>query len=199
MLPSRIDVIKPHCIEFRDPNPGTMGGQFISMYYNESKICIQTPKMECMGCSKFQFNPQTPEKYTLTLRCSPAFEKWCNCLDDYIIKQAQENSMKWFGQEFSAAAIRTWFQPTVKHDYHGESIIRLNVPFKSGESQVTFFDEKGNYMDAKDVPAGDVLSSAILEVEGLWFMNRKFGLRIKAVQVKMHDGMKKYAFLPDDE
>jgi hypothetical protein len=199
MIPCRIDAIKPHLIEFRDPMPGTMSGQFVSMFYEDSKICIQTPKMECLGCNKWQFNAQAPEKYTLLLRCSPAFVKWCECLDDFVLRQAERNSIKWLGQEFTASAIKTWFQPTIKQDYHGDPIIRLSVPFKGPECQVAFFDQQGNYLDAKDVPSGDVLASAVLEIEGLWFVNRKFGLRIKLAQAKLHDGMKKYAFLADDD
>lgn len=197
--PCRIDSIQPSGIEFREPMPGTMGGQFIPLFHSGNKIVIQTPKMESLGCTKWQYNSQSPEKYTFIMRCSSAFVQWCQAIDQCILSKAYENATCWLGREYTLETIRTMFQDTVKEDMHGDPVLKLNVAFRGSDCLVPFFDAQGNVIDMADIPRDEVLSSAIIEIDGLWFLKGKFGIKMKLSQVKFHGATKKYAFLPDDD
>lgn len=197
--PCRYDAISPIGVEFREPMPNHGAGLFIPVFYSGNGIVIQTPKMESPGVSVWRFNQESQPKYSLNIKSSPAFAEWCASMDAMIIGKACESWQTWFGKDLTAESIKTMYQPILKEDVnHDEPMLKLTIPFRGSECRAAFFDANNKYLDVEDMPR-NYMSSAIIEIDGLWFQNRKFGLRMKLVQAKFHGPCQKSAFLPDDD
>lgn len=194
--PKRFTDVELQNVCFMEPQHVSTGGQFMATKYGDSKLSIQTPRMETLGCHNWQFGGSSA-KHVFMFRCSPNFTSWCQSLDEHVLGLASKNARVWFGKEYEHSVIQTWYQPTIKVGDDGSAIMRLTVPFRGDDCLVSFFDSEKNMVDIAEVP-NDGIASAIIELEGLWFYNRKFGCRWKLSQVKLHSNAKKYAFLSDE-
>jgi hypothetical protein len=189
VTPVRIDQIDAATIEFEKPGAGTFGaGQFIKF---RDKIVVQTPRVETLGCYAWQLDASSPARQYFVFRCPDNMIEWTRAIETRVLDVAQSRSKEWFGTVVDPSVIASWFVPSIK-----EANMRLSIPFRGDECQVAFFDAKKNPVEFDQVPANS-LASVILELDGLWFRNKRFGLSWKLVQVKHYDASQRYSFLPE--
>ena len=187
--PVRIDQIDPSKLEFEKPGTGSFGaGQFIRL---SSKIVVQTPRVETVGCYAWQLDATSPAKQYFVFRCPDKMIEWVSSIETRVLEEAEKRSKEWFGTVVDPSVIASWLVPSIK-----EANMRLSIPFRGDECQVSFFDAKKNPVEYDQVPVNS-LASVILELDGLWFRNKRFGLSWKLFQVKHYDSNQRYSFLPE--
>lgn len=187
--PVRIDQIDAKTLEFDRPSTGSFGaGQFIKL---KSKIVLQTPRVETLGCYAWQLDASSPARQYFVFRCPDNMIEWMRALETHVLEEASRQSKEWFGTVVDPSVIASWFVPSIK-----EASMRLSIPFRGDECQVAFFDAKKNPVEFDQVPVNS-LASVILELDGLWFRNKRFGLSWKLSQVKHYDASQRYSFLPE--
>jgi len=187
--PVRIDQIDAKTLEFLPPTVGSFGaGQFVRL---KTKIVVQTPRVETIGCYAWQMDASSPAKQYFVFRCPDKMIEWTRAIEARVLEEASSRSKEWFGTVVDPSVIASWFVPSIK-----EANMRLNIPFRGEECQVAFFDAKKNPVEFDQVPANS-LASVILELDGLWFRNKRFGMSWKLSQVKHYDSSQRYSFLPE--
>lgn len=187
--PVRIDQIDPTKLEFEKPCTGSFGsGQFVRL---SDKIVVQTPRVETVGCYAWQLDASNPPKQYFVFRCPDKMIEWVSSIEAKVLEEASAKSKEWFGNSVDPSVIASWFVPSIK-----EANMRLSIPFRGGECQVPFFDARKNPVEYDQVPANS-LASVILELDGVWFRNKRFGMSWKLGQVKHYDSNQRYSFLPE--
>lgn len=180
------------------PTPGGYGsGQFIAIRAKDSRVSVQTPKMQCGGCYSWRFGDSgdaAPKRF-LTVRVTDGFGNWIRSIESKILESAEENAAEWFGTAVDKDTIASWFCDTLKGD--DLATMRLTVPFRGDECQAGLFNSKNELIECDDVPqTGDAV--LLLDLEGLWFQNRRFGIRWKLNQAKFFPNEQQCAFVNDD-
>jgi hypothetical protein len=187
--PVRIDQIDPTSLVFEKPTPGSFGaGQFVRL---KTRAVVQTPRVETVGCYAWQLDATSQAKQYFVFRCPDKMIEWVQAIEQRLLEEAKSRSKEWFGTIVDPSVIASWFVPSIK-----EANMRLSIPFRGEECQVAFFDAKKNPVEFDQVPVNS-LASVILELDGAWFRNKRFGLSWKLSQVKHYDSSQRYSFLPE--
>lgn len=194
----RFSDVDPKLLTFADPTSGSFGGgQFVTVGIGSdmTHVVIQTPRFQLEGCYAWRFSESDAAKHYLVLRVDGAFAKWIEDIEQQVVTQATTHSVDWFGRVYDRATITSWFTETLKGD--DRRLLRLLVPFRGSDCQVAFFNAQGQQIDVDDVPQ-EGSAATLLEMDGVWFQNRKFGIRWKLSQVKCYqDTVKSYAFVDE--
>lgn len=192
--PLKIEDVLPTSIQFKKPgNSSFGGGQFIATRLEgERKICVQTPRVESMGCHAWQFDSGSQPRRYFVFRCPPKLATWCQAIEQRVLDEAAKNSEAWFGIPVDPTVVATWFSSTLKDG----CLMRLTVPFRGDDSTVAFFDGDRNPIEYEEVPPEGV-AAVLLELDGVWFRNKRFGVSWKLLQVRHYSSEQKYQFLPE--
>ena len=94
-------------------------------------------------------------------------------IDEQIISAAKENSTQWFGREVQPKTIEAAYQKSTSGDS-----INLNK-FKN----IKAFDASRASIDPNELEA-DTECDCIIELVGLWFMKKTFGVHWRIVQIR---------------
>jgi hypothetical protein len=111
--------------------------------------------------------------------------------DEHILVAARDNSTAWFGREIQQRTIDTAYQRSIVQN-------TMNVI----KSRVTSaYNSSREVIDANLLGA-DAKCDVVLELQGIWFMKKTFGLNWKLVQVRTRkEPVKKFyeSYLFSDE
>jgi hypothetical protein len=200
LTPLKYDAVSASNLTFSVPMTGSYGsGQVVEVRSKGRKVTIQTPKLEVLGCKAWYFSDQETPKRFLALRATPEFAAWMRSIEEAVVAAAHEDPVRsalWFGGGAQdAATVKGWFCETLKDD----DIVRFTVPFRSGEATAGLFDAENRPVRFDDAPQTG-MAAALIDLEGIWFSNRRFGLRWKLHQVKFYNDAvpNKFAFMEDD-
>lgn len=194
LTPMRIEEVLPDSLVFKKPS-SVGGGQYISIRTaDDKKVVVQTPRVDTLGCHAWQFDGSSHSKHYFVFSCPPKLATWCQAVERRVLDEAIKNATAWFGVPVDPALVQTWFSSGLKDGCQ----MRLNVPFRGDDACVAFFDKDKNPIEFEYVPQAGV-AALLMELDGVWFRNKRFGLSWKLVQVRHYSNTHKYAFLPDAE
>ena len=169
-------------IRFGEPMPMARGGSVINVFDAEGrKMTFQTPKLRApFGLDR------TYEKPYLAMSCGdvPDFEKTLRDIEAAVIDAAISKYGEWFGKTEDPEVVRGLFTSTLRDDPMGRypATWKVSIPMYGGRCQTDVFDE--NHREASlDVIERGSNVIVLMEMAGLWFVDRKFGIRWKPIQI----------------
>lgn len=195
------------------------------MNYNGERLQLQIGPLETrFGLSIFD-KAGGPPKYSVDLNLqgyddpanhpkNAALFKALSALDEFMIDQAEKNSVAWFKGAKSRAVLAELYTSTVRFatDKEGNRkpyppTIKASLRKKRGteEFDVEMYDDKLQPMN--NIPVEDIIVrgsvlTVLMECTGAWFAGGKFGLSWKAVQIRADKVPQNFrgkpAFLDDD-
>jgi len=160
-----------------EPTPMARGGCMVGMFDAEGrKVVVQTPALRApFGVSDYQ------GKLSLSLACTPETEETLRALDQAVLQLVVENYPAWFNT--SNAVDESWFLSNLKEDARGRyaPTWRLPIPMYGQKCQMDVFDASKDEIQVRDIAKGNSVI-VIAELVGLWFVDKKFGIKWKPVQ-----------------
>lgn len=196
------------------------GSKSIYINYKQQPLFIQTPKMVTpFGLSKYSQNPNDKDaskndKYSLQLslkgntQSSKNFMKFLSDLQSTVLNEGVKCCKEWFKKTYSMDVLQELFTNLIVYPKNKEGDIidtypptfKLNIPVVDGVIQCECFDEKGDPVTLSTIPKSSEVS-AIIRVQGIWFAGSKFGVSIKAVQLRVQKPSRitGYSFNDDNE
>lgn len=198
-----LEHIKLDDLEYKQLTTNRNGGKMVNvstkMGSNEYKdrIRFQMSENERVNLQTAVWGLSTPmpgadaSRRTLDLTIeSPSLETFLCQLDNKNIDTACSKSFEWFKKEIDRSAIEQMYTYLVRPGKEGKpNMVRVKV--KCGEYPTNIYvvqeeDVEGNIKYVKGT-ADDLAKNArclvVVETNGLWFMNRQFGMSLTATEI----------------
>ena len=194
-------------VQFGKLRKNKNGGKAVYLSTRDgSKVQLQLPFMRTpFGLSTFTDEASKKTTYTLDLSFDagdPEVEGFMgkmSKLDEIVAKTVADNSKEWLGKQFNLAVLKeALYKPLVrpgKGEYASTLKIKIATDVKTGN----FIPEAYN-MQQKEVPMTSLEKGqrvmAIVELNQIWFIDNKFGVSVKLLQVLLEPSKKlpKFAF-----
>jgi hypothetical protein len=201
------------------------GGKQAYLNYKGNPLLMQVGPLETpFGLSVY--DKGGPPKYSVDLKLrgydDPANNpknatlfKVLSALDDFMLDQAEKNSVAWFKGAKSRAVLAELYTPTVRFALDKDGARKPYPPTikaslrklrGSEEFDVELYDEK--LMPLKNIPLEDVVVkgstlTVLIQCTSVWFAGAKFGLSWKATQIRADKIPQSFrgkpAFLEEDD
>jgi hypothetical protein len=168
-------------VRFGEPTPMARGGSMINVFDAEGrKLAFQTPKLRApFGLDR------TYEKPYLAMSCDvPSFEKTLRDLETAVLDAVVDKYETWFGKAENPEVVRGLFVSTLRDDPLGRypATWKVSIPMYAGRCQTDVFDERHEESTLDVIERGSNVV-VLVEMAGLWFVDRKFGIRWKPLQI----------------
>jgi hypothetical protein len=168
-----------------EPSPMARGGCMVGIFDPDGrKVMVQTPVLRApFGVSDYQ------GKLSLSLSCTPETEETLRALDQAVLNLVVEKYPAWFGSTVDETMARSWFMSNLKEDARGRyaPTWRLPIPMYGQRCQMDIFDESRDEIQVNNIVKGNSVI-VIAELVGLWFVDKKFGIKWKPVQAMICAG-----------
>lgn len=200
-----INKIKVEDLEYHEPLNGKMGGQYIKITHKNEKIIFQTPKCYLpFGMNKYEGSYGNTYSIDLSLSSTSQnmldFKNFINKLDENNVQKACKNTNKWFTKTLDEDAIKQIYKHQLKESENYPPLMKVKIPNNTVGPLVTIFDIDKNIIEIDKIPRQcDV--TAVLELTGLYFKAKEFGVSWKVIQLMIFPrlNLNEYAFIDDDE
>lgn len=178
--------------------------RFVSLFHKEKQLIFQTPPMKTVfGVSKWE-NADGTNKYSIDLIIDSSDNldgsdisdisdnNFCNTMysiQDKIVDLALSNSSAWFKSRCSSYdVVEALFSKPVK-TYKNKPCIRLQVPYnnKTNEFDCEIYNKEKELIEINQTNTRNSTIVAIVQCSSIWLMNGKFGVTMKALQLKVLD------------
>ena len=173
-------------VRFGEPTPMARGGSIVNVFDAEGrKMTFQAPKLRApFGLDR------TYEKPYLAMSCGDVseFEKTLRDLESTVIDAVIDKYEAWFGKTEDPEVVRGLFTSTLRDDPMGRypATWKVSIPMYGGRCQTDVFEavDGGKVRPASlDVIERGSSVVVLVEMAGLWFVDRKFGIRWKPIQI----------------
>ena len=201
------------------------GAKQAYLNYNGNRLQLQIGPLETrFGLSTFD-KAGGPPKHSVDLNLqgyddptnnpkNATLFKALTALDEFMIDQAEKNSVAWFKGAKSRAVLAELYTPTVRFALDKEGnrkpyppTVKANLRKKYGtdDFEVEMYDDK--LQPLKNIPMADIIVkgsvlTVLMECTSVWFAGGKFGLSWKATQIRADKVPQNFrgkpAFLDDD-
>lgn len=135
--------------------------------------------MKVSGSNRIQLNKLNIASFDskpLMISLSEAQLDQVKSLEDQVVSKALESSVEWFGREISTATIAKAFQSSIS-----DNTFETCLATSKGGVITSFWDSNKNPKD-QSTEWSDV--DIIVELSGVWFLQKSFGPIFKVIQVK---------------
>lgn len=201
--------LEPNEIQAKPMVKNSKGGKKVPLVdKNDQKIVIQTPEMEVtFNTSSYLDNCGKPESYSVACTLDELqqhFLETLKALDKHLIDLAVENSVEWFGKEYSRDWVEGGYRRIVVHkntDYPPFFKTKVCIGH-NGTPNVQVYDENKNKVGIEYLTKGSRVK-LICETSPVWFVNRTFGVTLTLLQAAVvsrpQRTLQDYAFVEDDK
>jgi hypothetical protein len=209
----------PEMVEFRPPRVLDHGGKIIGLTYKGGPLRIQTPELNVPYGVNVNDTPAGEHKYSIQFSFRgeeeneriAKFHEQMRGLQAKLVRVGTDNSLAWFKKKMSTEVVSEFFTPILKVSKDKETgepngkypdTFKVNLDLRNGE-----FVCKAFSMDHAplDEPLDSLIvkgsrATALIIPSFLWFAGGKFGLTIKAEQmrVKVPARSDRYGFVDDE-
>lgn len=117
-------------------------------------------------------------------------------IESAVKSTAVDNSTTWFGKELSEKTITAAFSPV-------NDVMNVSKSTYRGQVITKAFDSEKNQIDPNTIGA-NTMCDVVLEMTGVWFLKKSFGIVWKVIQVRMRRAPKpkyyeEYMFQDEEE
>ena len=203
---NKISDVNVNSFVYSTPRVNTSGGQtiFINLpdHYSK-KIVIALPRLtlpfglsDYGGRKSLQFSLKSDSKVD-------EFRDFLSTLDLQNVQRAVNNTTSWFKKSLSAEAVQELYNPSLKQPNEKyPPMFRARFPTHpdTGAFVGDVYDKNRNLVHERVITNGCEVE-AIVELVGLYFVAKEFGMSWKVVQLKVfpNERLRGYSFLCDSD
>ena len=211
-LPKNIDFSKITVSKLQSKDSSLSKSVYLNLGGNP--IVIQIPQMYApFGMSKYNatevVNPDVVEKYTINMSLKETnksvknFIEFLRTLDEFVLDQSVKNSANWFKKEKKREVLEDLYTPLVINSNDPSKYaptFKINVPVQNGTIKCECFNQDKEPVVLSTIEKGSQVS-AIIQLQGIWFVGNKFGCSWKPLQIRVQQPNKisGYSFNDDDD
>ena len=209
----------PELVEFRPPRVLDHGGKIIGVGYKDGPLRIQTPELNVPYGVNVNDTPSGDHKYSIQFSFRgeeeneriAKFHEQMRGLQAKLIHAGTENSLAWFKKKMSPEVVSEFFTPILKVSKDKETgepngkypdTFKVNLDTRNGEFVCKAFGADHTPIDEPldSLIVKGTRATALVIPSFLWFAGGKFGLTIKAEQlrVKVPARSDRYGFVDDE-
>ena len=187
-------------IKYSEPKINKMGGQTVFVNdMGKEKIRICTPKCTIpFGLSEYN------GRYSIQMSLNTNTTEFIDFLqkfDNNNIENGSRNSTSWFKKQMSVDTLQQLYNHTPKQSNPKyPPMFKAKMQFKDGSFEGEIFDTNRRKLNIQDIKPGSHVE-AIVELTGIYFLAKDFGMSWKVIQLKVHPSEKisGYAFADDSD
>ena len=200
---TKFNNLNVHDFHFSNSKPNNNGGKtvFINRAANDyGKITIVTPKCYLpFGISTYNGR----KSIQMALEEHSEFTTFLTNLDLRVIQEAINSSHVWFNKRLSPEIINSLYNPCLKQkteQYPPQFRARFPTHPDTNRFMGDIFDTNRNTISENNIVSGCSVE-AIVELTGIYFVAKEFGLSWKIVQLKVYPNYKLtgYSFVSDSD
>lgn len=209
----------PEMVEFRPPRVLDHGGKIIGLTYKGGPLRIQTPELNVPYGVNVNDTPAGDHKYSIQFSFRgeddneriAKFHEQMRGLQAKLIRAGTDNSLAWFKKKMSTEVVSEFFTPILKVSKDKETgepngkypdTFKVNLDTRNGEFVCKAFGADHTPIDEPldSLIVKGTRATALVIPSFLWFAGGKFGLTIKAEQmrVKVPARSDRYGFVDDE-
>lgn len=191
--------------------------KFLSVFYDKKPFLVKLPCMKlAFGLQKNSYYEKTQYNFDLSFKDNKDIRTKFEKLDDFIIERVhlehfQDLTLEEVKEKYVSCVKypqNTQYSPTLKVKIVTQDnnikcdMFYPEIDETTGKLKKIDIEEKGGEEFVLALLPKQKQVETVLECIGLWFMNDKFGLSFKALQVKVHpdeEKKKTFDFLSDSE
>lgn len=204
VLVSKISDIHVNSLQYSAPRTNASGGQTIYVTQSNKKIVIALPRCRLpFGIS--DYNGRKSLQFSLKNDCDKIlqFKDFLTQLDLNNVQTAVNNSSTWFKKVLPHNTIQTLYNPSLKQNNDSyPPVFRARLPINPDNGQFIgdIFDSNRKPISQDCIkPSCEV--EAIVELVGIYFVAKEFGVSWKVIQLKVYppQRLQGYSFLCDSD
>lgn len=196
-------IVSVNNFTYSEPKTNQSGGQTIYINNIDKKpILIRVPRCKIpFGISKY--NDRCSIQFSIgDNEDQQTFKNMLNQLDLKNVQQAANNSNKWFGKSVTSDIIQNLYNPSLKQNNEKyPPIFRARFPTNDrGFFEGDIYDQYKNIVNQDSIQPG-CEASAIVQITGIYFVSKEFGVswKIKQLKVFPNNRLVGYSFLEDSD
>lgn len=202
-----INNLNVHDIQYDNIYKNKLGNQSLNLYHvHNHKLVIQTPVCHVpFGLNKYEASYGTKYSIDLSLKESKnmsQFNYFIEKLDEDILSKAKENCVEWFKKkDLSETDLKKMYRSQLVQKAPYPPLFKVKIPCDSKNNPCcTIFDINKNILDVNSVNK-NIEVSAVIELTGIYFIAKEFGVSWKLLQLMIHPKVKlsNYAFIDSDD
>ena len=183
----------PRLIQFGPLEKTKRGSKIIPVNYpGKRRICLQSAVVSCpFGVNKPYQDGGDIQSHSIDISfrgydTNPAvgtFLDKMRQLDATLLDHAVKESTELFGKPLSKDLVEEFFRPLVREpkDSSYAPTMKLKIPVINQTPNAIFFDEDRQQVSMEAICKG-ASARFIMELSGVWFVNKQFGLSWRMVQ-----------------
>tara|TARA_Y100000389_G_scaffold94455_1_gene91098 strand:- start:1764 stop:2486 length:723 start_codon:yes stop_codon:yes gene_type:complete len=186
--------ISPADLEFSQTKVNQMGGQSVYVNTKGSKVRFELPKGRVPFGLSIQSFDDSATKISLDQSLGNPDDKnemsewqsWLNEFDQHILSVAHNRSEEWFKKKLSKEILEEFYKPCVSRskDDKYPPTFKMKIPVRDEKADVCIYDDKENQVGQELVEKGCHVRT-IVELQGVWFVNKMFGVTWKLLQMQV--------------
>ena len=111
---------------------------------------------------------------------------WLNEFDNTILNVAHTRSEEWFKKQLKPEILEEFYKPTVQKSKNEKypPTFKMKIPVKDEKADVTIYNDKEEEVGQELIEKGCHVRT-IVELQGVWFVNKMFGVTWKVLQLQV--------------
>ena len=183
MKPSDVDLVS---LVYSEPKINQLGGQ--TVFVNDrsrNKLRIHTPKCYLpFGVSDYNGSKSLQLSLNGDTANMKQFKTFLHEFDNKNIETASINSASWFKKQLNENTVSELYTKTLRQSNPNyPPMFKAKLPFRDGKFQGDIYDNEKRLIDFSHITKGCYVE-AIVELTGVYFVAKEFGLSWKVIQVK---------------
>lgn len=188
------DNVNPSEFEFSSTKTNQMGGQSVYISHKKGKVRFELPKGRVPFGLSVQSFDDSATKITIDQSLGnledqtemAAWHAWLKSFDEHILKVAHERSEEWFKKQLKPEILEEFYKPTIQRsrDDKYPPTFKMKIPVKDDKANITIYNDKEEEVSQDLIEKGCHVRT-IAELQGVWFVNKMFGVTWKVLQLQV--------------
>lgn len=173
------------------------GGLRVDLDYNDPSVnvyLLQSPKVRLpFGVNDGMSGPYSKDSASYSLQMSfdnfkssapeAEFIRGIDAIDDHIKKLAAENSKVWFKKQMKLEVIDELYRPSLKYSEDWPPMFKVKLPQYQNKFTCQFWNKDQEKVTVDSLEKNCHVIT-LLQLQGLWFMDKMFGCSWVVKQVQ---------------
>ena len=197
------NTVSPSDFEFSPTKANQMGGQSVYINNKGQKIVFELPKGRVPFGLSVQSFDDSATKISIDQSLGNleeqnemgAWHAWLKGFDEKLLEIAHERSEEWFKKQLKPEILEEFYKPCVAKSKNEKypPTFKMKIPVKDDKAAITIYDNNEQVVGQELIEKGCHVRT-IVELQGVWFVNKMFGVTWKVMQLQVFPVPKYNAF-----
>ena len=188
------NTVSPSDFEFSATKTNQMGGQSVYINHNGGKVRFELPKGRVPFGLSVQSFDDSATKITIDQSLGnledqnemSEWHAWLKQFDEQMLSVAHSRSEEWFKKQLKPEILEEFYKPTVQRSKEDKypPTFKMKIPVQNDKANLTIYNDKEEEVGQELVEKGCHVRT-IVELQGVWFVNKMFGTTWKVLQLQV--------------